>query len=131
MKIKIPTFVEKDVKWLKMEIAVRYDDEDMPYDFPLRQGDMWNVLVDVDTGEIKDFPKDITHNMNMKVCDEGTYTLYDADMNEVAAIAGGYVPNRLIPGKYGDYVELKIADGKITNWPTDPDLSEFVKEEED
>ncbi len=130
MKIKIPTVVEKDVKWLKMEIAVRYDDEDMPYDFPLRQGDMWNALVDVDTGEIKDFPKDITYNTNMKVCDEGTYTLYDADMNEVAAIVGGYVPNKVIPGSWGDYVRLNIADGKITNWPTNPDLSEFVRGED-
>lgn len=44
----------------------------------------------------------------------------------------GYVPNKLIPGKYGDSIDLEIdvESGKIINWtkPTQNDFEEFIKE---
>ena len=68
----------------------------------------------------------------MNVCDSGTYILYNAQEKEVARISRNYVPNDLIPGEYGDYIDLKInKEGFITNWPKGPDVSEFFKIDED
>ena len=66
-----------------------------------------------------------------KVCDGGTYTLLDSEKKPIWQIRG-YVPNKLIPpfeNGYGDYIELAIeADGTVVDWPTKPDLSDFVSD---
>ena len=36
MIIEIPTAKQVNVQYIKLFIPVRYEDEDMPYDFPLR-----------------------------------------------------------------------------------------------
>lgn len=65
-----------------------------------------------------------------KVCDEGTYTLYDKDMRMLWQIQG-YVPNALIPPYdmgFGDYLELAIeADGKLPQWKETSDFSDFLE----
>ena len=117
---------EVDIKWVQMDLAVRYDDEDIPYDFPLRKGDLWSAKVEIDTGKIEGWPQGKTGEMYMKVCDEGSYWLMDADGNVIDAIERDYVPNSLIPGEYGDYVELNIDEnGIITNWLKHPSLEDF------
>jgi hypothetical protein len=64
----------------------------------------------------------------MKVCDEGVYILLDADRKEITRRTG-YVPNRLLPGDYGDYLSVDIDEnGKITNWLKSPSLEEFEDE---
>ena len=64
-----------------------------------------------------------------KVCDEGTYTLYDADMKPLWQIQG-YVPNTLIPPYekgFGDYLELTInADGTLPQWKGISDFTDFI-----
>ena len=64
-----------------------------------------------------------------KVCDEGTYTLYDTDMNPLWQIQG-YVPSALIPPYdmgFGDYLELTIeADGTLPEWQETSDFSDFL-----
>jgi hypothetical protein len=108
-------------------VPVRYQEEDIPNDFPLRQGDMWDATVDIDTGKIQNWPQGKTGDMHMKVCDGGTYTLLDKDGKSLAEIAD-YIPNSVVPGEYGDYIELKIdATGTITNWPKDPDVGKFFR----
>ena len=66
-----------------------------------------------------------------KVCDSGTYTLYDEHHTPLWQIKG-YVPNKLVPPQehgWGDYLELCISDsGDVLNWPTYLDFSEFVEE---
>lgn len=68
-----------------------------------------------------------------KVCDSGTYTLLDADMNPLWQI-NGYVPNAMIPpyeDGFGDYLELAIEhDGALPQWQTIPDFSDFVEDGE-
>lgn len=131
MKIEIPTTKTVEVTAVRLELAVRYEDEEMPYDFPLRKGDSWKATVEIDTGKIKDWPEGTAGSVKMNVCDEGTYTLLDPDGNTVAEIKQDYVPHGLVPGKYGDYVDLQIeATGTITNWPKSPDLSAFMKGDE-
>lgn len=130
MALTVRKRVDIEVDELHMNLAVRYDDEDMPFDFPKRDGKSWSVEVDLATGKIKDWPGP-AYDLHMKVCDEGTYALLSAG-NVVAILAGEYVPNGVVPGEYGDYVDLRIqADGTIANWPKDPDLSAFDDTDED
>jgi len=126
MKTKIKIEQEVEIKTIRIEVAVRYEEDDIPNSFPLRQGDMWRADVDVDTGRITGWPAGQTGEMHMKVCDEGTYTLFDQHGNQIAKHENDYVPHGIVPGIYGDYIELKInADGIITNWPKKPNADDF------
>jgi len=136
MKAKITRIVtdeiEIEIKWVDIEVAVRYGVEDMPQDFPFRVGDVWAVQVDIDTGIIKGWPQGYAGEFYMKICDEGTYRLLATDGTEIASIEENYVPNALLPGQYGDYLEMKIdATGKVTNWLSNPSLSNFFPDSED
>jgi hypothetical protein len=116
---------EVDVQTIDVILPVWYDDEDIPYDAPMRHGDIWWAVIDIDTGVIYNWPQGKPLNMYMKVCDSGSYILRDGD-SSIIAERNDYVPHGIIPGEYGDYVELKIDEtGKITNWPKKIDLSDF------
>ena len=124
LRVMKPTEVE--VTFVRIQVAVR-NDEDMPNDFPFRKGDLWDVTVEVDTGRILGWPDGRSEELYMKVIDSGTYTLLDSDKQALLTLAEVYVPHGLIPGEFGDYIELSIEeDGVISNWPTKPDLSEWV-----
>lgn len=127
MKISIKREVE--VKYLKLDVAVRYEEEHMPNDAPLREGNSWCAIINLHTARIRDWPKGRALSFrNMKVCDEGIYILLDDNGVEVTRIEG-YVPNKLLPGAYGDYLSLDIdEDGKITNWLSNPTLENFEEE---
>lgn len=133
MEFEVTRLVTEKMNIVKvqMDLAVRYDDEDVPFDFPLRKGDTLSLWVDMATGEIADWPKDQDMDLCMKVCDEGSYRLIDEKGIPIAIIESNYVPHGVVPGKYGDYVDFKIKGGIITNWPKNPDVSEFFKIEED
>lgn len=112
-KIMVPKII--DIRYIKVELHIRYEDEDIPYDFPLRKGDMWNATINLDTQTILDWPQGQSGTLEMKVCDEGGYRLFDENMEEVAELYD-YVPHGVIPGSSGDYVKLVIDEnGKITN----------------
>lgn len=132
MKYKILKPQDIEITSVLIELPVDYGDEDIPNDFPGRKGDTWFGLVDIDTGMIKDWPKKYgSAQLEMKVVDTGTYTLYGPNDEEIIKIQD-YVPNRLIPGDFGDYVNLHIDEtGRIVNWPEPDriDLSEFFPEE--
>lgn len=122
--VLIPTEVE--IRAISISLPVRYDDEDMPYDFPFRDGDRWLITVDIDSGAIDNWPAGIEFDLYMKVTDEGIYELFGADGKPVALLEDACVPHGVIPGQYGDYVDLKIdRNGIITNWPKDPDVRQF------
>ncbi len=126
MKIEARQRVEIEVTAIRIEVAVKYDAEDIPYNFPLRKGNMWEATVDIDTGKIRDWPVGQTGDMYMKVCDNGTYALLGPDGKEIAKREGEYVPNDVVPGEWGDYIDLHIdANGVITNWPKNPDVGVF------
>lgn len=132
MKAIVMQPTEIDIRSVVLNLPVRYDDEDMPYDFPHRDGDVWCVEVLVDSGQILDWPDDVEHDLYMKVTDSGSYELRDAGGNGLAGIHQDYVPHGLVPGEWGDYVHLKIGGGGvITNWPEQPDVSEFFPNGED
>lgn len=137
MKITIMKPVEVEVSFVNIVVPLRYDDADsMPKDFPLREGKFWSVSVEIETGRIVNWPKDLkgAYSVNEKVVDCGAYALNGPKGEKIAEIVENYVPNKLIPGEYGDYVELEILDGVITNWPkriTQETLSGFFPKSED
>lgn len=130
MKMTVKRPVEIDVRFVRIVAAVRYNEEDIPNDFPFRRGDVWDVTVDVETGKILDWPGPAA-NVHMKVCDEGTYHLLGASNEVLATIENDYVPNGVVPGSFGDYIEMKIAaDGTVTNWPKRPSFDSFFLDDE-
>lgn len=132
MKFKVKRLVEIDIRYISIDVAVRYGEEDIPNDFPLRVGDAWKAIVDIDTGMIHDWPVGQAGELSMKVCDQGTYQLLDENMILIAFIEDDYVPHGVVPGRYGDYIELNIdATGRIANWPKRVDVSEFFRGEDE
>lgn len=137
MKATIKVEKEVDIRTVVINISPRYigdsPDDDMPTDFPLldEKKESWIALVDIDTGAITGWPQGDKRTMHVKVCDAGVYKLIASD-GDLIATKSGYVPNGVVPGSYGDYVELEIDEnGIITNWPKHPDISEFFQEKED
>lgn len=130
--------VEKEVEISKVliEIQPRYigdsESDDMPTDFPLLNDKKtkWIASVNIDTGAIEGWPQGERRSIHVKVCDQGFYSLIDSDGDCIVRI-DGYVPHGVVPGSYGDYVELKIdKEGIITNWPKHPDISAFFDDED-
>ena len=94
---------------------------------PLRHGEYWCPLIDLETGQIAFWPTGTVADIHYKVCDDGAYKLLDAGHAEVSSKTG-YVPSMLSPGGsgFGDYVIMWVdGDGKIANW--NADLSYFAK----
>jgi hypothetical protein len=129
MKAIITVKKEVDIKFVKVDVAVRYDEEDIPNDFPFRKGDMWSATIDIDAGKVLDWPKGQKGNLKMKICDQGSYYLLDVDGNILLSRENDYVPNELLPpyNGCGDYLELHIDEnGTITNWYSKPSIENFI-----
>jgi hypothetical protein len=132
MKAQIPSTKEVEVSHVRILAAVNYEEEEIPNDFPGRLGETWDAVVNIDTGVIHNWPTGRPAKMHLTVKDSGAYYLLTPDGNVVGSIENNYVPHRLIPGKYGDVIELDIdSTGRITNWPKNPDLCQFFDGEED
>lgn len=129
MKFTISKPVEVNIAKVRIVAPVKYDDEDIPYDFPFRKGDVWDVTVDVDTKTIIGWPQGRSAGIHMKVTDGGSYYLLGDNDEVLASLEQEYVPHGACPGEYGDYITMCISEsGKITNWtkPFHPhDFSEF------
>ena len=125
-KISLKIEAKYDVAKLRANCGVRYWEdglvngiEDERGDLiPLRNGDRWNIVIDVDTGIIEGWPEGTTASLHYKVADEGIYSLVSRS-GEVITTKDGYVPGMLSPAGegFGDYVIMNIgADGKIEGW---------------
>ena len=135
MKQEILVKQEIEVTAVIIHIKPRIgDDGGLPIDFPLLSEDKqtWHAVVDIDTGKIQDWPHGEARKMHVKVRDAGVYTLTNgAPIRSEVAVLNGYVPHGVVPGSYGDYVELSINTiGVIENWPRSPDISEFFEPED-
>jgi hypothetical protein len=116
-----------------------FDQDEIPRDLPLLQTmseawwtppTRWIATVRLDSGQIENWPSGYGPvDVFLKVTSEGRYTLLDDKLEPIMEPREWYVPHGVIPGKWGDYVDLRISDtGKITNWPDDVDLIEFTEE---
>jgi hypothetical protein len=126
--VLIPT--EIDVKKIIVDVPVRYEEEQIPNDFPLRSGDSWKAEIELETGKILNWPADKTghYDLHLKVCDEGKYQLV-TDKDELVGKdepCNGYVPSFFPEDHYGDYIIFSINDDIISNWKDKKiNLSEF------
>lgn len=132
MKATITIEKEIDIKTVLVKAQVRYWEDAVINGVadekgiltPCREGNLWCPEIDIDTGVILNWPKDTTADIHFKVCDAGSYYLKDGYGNIVLQRENDYVPNDLIPGGYGDYIEMHIdGDGKIANW--NPSFDDF------
>lgn len=126
MKIRVPTTIELDVAAIRVMAEVRYwedatvngvEDTDGTL-IPLRVGDLWQPVIEIETGRVRDWPEGTTADVHYKVCDAGAYELLDAN-GRIVALRDGYVPDFLAVNEsgYGDYIILKIgSDGLIEGW---------------
>lgn len=129
MKVKIKVEQEMEISSIRIVVPVRFGEEQLPNDFPMRIGDQWKVEIDMDSGRITGWPAGREAHVYLKVCDEGEYTLIGKS-GECVARRQCYVPMDTIPGEYGDYLDFHVrGDGVVTNWPKHPDVSEFFSEE--
>jgi hypothetical protein len=134
MKIILTKPVDHEISYIRIIVPVH--GEDVPPDLPFMQvGGVWDVIVNLATGEIQGlrhapWPKgqDLSFDLYWKIVDRGTYRLLGPDYTVVCSIEQDYVPNGVIPGEWGDYIDLKInQDGFITNWNrTGFDFSAFT-----
>ena len=148
MSITLKEKLENEVRFLRISIPydkrdnhtmVSFDDGLMSefecdeslappmYDEKTKLLEFW---VDLKEKKLKDWDESNGYlRIWAKVRDEGTYTLYDTDMNPLWQIQG-YVPSALIPPYdmgFGDYLELTIeADGTLPEWQKAPDFSDFL-----
>lgn len=71
--------------------------------------------------------------MYLKIRDEMSFTLHDENNVQLGEYEG-YVPNDIIPGEFGDYMDLKIDldTGQIVNWfkPSSSALAAIINGEE-
>ncbi len=85
---------------------------------PCREGDYWNLLINLDDGKILNWKQGVSASVHYKVCDAGKYSL----MNKIAIVVQKkdvYVPKMLCPKEegYGDYIIMDIDDnGFIQKW---------------
>lgn len=130
MKATIKTEKEVNIKSVIIDVNPRHlDEEEKPV--PLLVGAQWRVKVDIDSGRIENWPKGEEREYYWKICDAGSYYLLDETDEIVLSIDNNYVPNNLLPGEYGDYLDLKInSDGVITNWLYIKTLEDFYPDED-
>ena len=105
-------------------------------DIGYKPSDYWNITIDVNTGKVKDWPKNFCLSTHFKVCDDGLYQVIDTEGNIIwdsMETRYYYVPDFLAIGDegYGDYMYLDIdKDGYIKDWETDglPALRDLIEQ---
>lgn len=96
---------------------------------PFRNGTEWEVVIDLPTGRILNWPEGVAATIHYKVCDEGRYWLgteTNPRMFRYGRDETSYVPDEFltVPGRrgYGDYIILNVdGSGRIDRYrrPTD------------
>ncbi len=137
MEVEMNLKTKVDIKTLHVKAGARYWEdatvngvEDTEGDLiPCRNGDYWEPIIDVETGKIINWKEGAEADIHYKVCDDGTYTLKDAE-GKIIASKDGYVPDIMCPEKegYGDYIKMKIdKNGIIANFKAT--FAEFTDQE--
>lgn len=126
MKIKFSATIEFDIKYLQVEVGVRYwEDSDLNGEadenglMPCKDGEYWKPLIDIENGVVINWDKGNKANIHYKVCDDGSYSILGPNKELITSKKDCYVPKILCPKKegYGDYIIMDIDEnGLIANW---------------
>lgn len=132
MKVEVLKPTEVEIHSVRIEVELHDDvSENLPKHLFNDDGEL-DLLIEVDTGKVVSWQGDEPVSIYDNVRDGGVYTLFDSNGEEVQKIHNYYVPNELIPGEYGDYIDLNIsADGIVTNWPKNPSVIDFFSRTDD
>lgn len=132
MKVEVYKPIEIEVYAVRIEVEVSDDVyEECPHNLFNDDREL-DLLIEINTGKIISWQGNEAVNIFQKVRDEGVYTLVDNNLETVATLYQERVPNKLIPGEDGDYIDLRIsADGVVTNWPKSPDVHDFFPSKDD
>jgi hypothetical protein len=117
----------RKARYIEVQAGVRYWEDgringvaDDAGKMPLRKGDCWCPVIDLNTGQVTNWPTGITADIHYKVCDGGLYWLLDDASYRIAKWGGNYVPNSILcpnSNGYGDYIIMKIGDdGVVIGW---------------
>lgn len=121
--------------YLEVDAGVRYWEDatlngvaDESGNMPLREGEAWQIVIDLQTGQILEWPVGNEASIHYKVCDAGYYWLLDNEKRRIAKWRGHYVPGSAFGNREtdnGDYIIFNITrDGLIDGWQKpylDPD----------
>ena len=81
----------------------------------------FDITINIDTGEVYNWPKGNTLSLFIKLRDEGEYYLLDEHFDEIQWLEFCYVPSLFCVNEqgYGDYASLSINEnGFIEGWET-------------
>lgn len=133
MKLKIKQPQEIEARFLRLQVAVNYGEEDIPNDTPGRKGDYLEWTIDLKEDKVLGFAYPTALDVYMKVVDSGSYQLLDENQKPLITMENEYVPSGI--GEYGDYLKMKVApDGSITGWDKNKlgrAFQEFANKNED
>jgi len=118
---------DKNGHFIEVDACIQYWEDsylngvaDLKGDMPLRSGNRWKPIIDIDTGYIMHWPMGVDADIHYKVCDSGEYWLLNPKYQRIAKWNGFYVPDDVLcidSKSYGDYIIFKIShDGYIINW---------------
>ena len=134
MKVKVKQEVVFDATTILVNTYVRYwdngringerDDEKCPTMPCVAKGDKgyhWLPIIDIETGQIRNWREGTTAEIHYKVCDEFECRIIEEKGGERCLIKEyeGYVPRFMCPKEegYGDYIIMDINEnGYIQNW---------------
>lgn len=118
MKVKVKVEKEVEVKWVAFRVS--YDADDIVPDWAGANGGKLDMVIDLETGMVEDWPQGKEGAVHIKAVDQGRYWLRDHEGRDVAEIIEDYVPHGAVPGAYGDYIVFAIdQSGKVKPWSVD------------
>lgn len=117
----------EQAKFIEVSAEVRYwedaylnGEEDTGGKIPLRNGALWEPVIELATGQVQNWPEGVEADIHYKVCDAGEYWLQNEAGERIGKWKGYYVPNDFLcigDNGYGDYIIFKVGgDGKIIGW---------------
>lgn len=123
----------EDISWDEQKYGVSPRMPLMVYNY-LNKDYRWQFEIDLETGNIINWPKGTTASTCYKVRDEGSYALLDENHNVIHK-ADCYVPKILAyldkaqSYGFGDYIILSIdAEGHLKDFPQGEELKELLND---
>jgi hypothetical protein len=93
---------------------------------PCKNGNFWQPIINMETGQILNWKIGETSRIHYKVCDAGSYFIFDD--KKVHYIIWNYVPDILgiDDESWGDYIIFSVdKSGYIINWNPNKSIKEF------